>query len=145
MRCVGSITAVWTGMTGSGTCQIPTARNVKFNAVKVSQVSIWDPMSGPVYPSAISVQVPELTTVDICDVLDGKEIAIVGQGQWTGGGYLFFGQPDHSDIKRVSRFPTNFRGTSVLFNLLSGSGVVLGPFPLTTNYTVTLQLWQLDN
>lgn len=145
MRCVGSITADWTGASGSGTCSIPTGRNIKFNAVKVSQVLIWDPMSGPVYPYTLFVQVPELSTVDISDIVDGKEFAIVGQGQWTGGGYLFFGQPDHSDIKRVSRNPTNFRGGSVLFNLVGANGNVLGPFPLTTKYSVTLQLWQIEN
>lgn len=139
MTCKGSITVAWTGPDGTGTTTLPTGRNIRFNATKLEQVSAWDPMSGPILPSAVFVACPQIINNNV-DIFNGVEKQIIGGAQFTGGAWLNISKT-LAPIKHTSSSTDTIRGEFTV-QLLNSNGNLVTGVPPTTVWSVTISLWE---
>lgn len=135
----GSITVSWTGPDATMTKLLPTGRNIRFSAVKLEQVSGWDPMSGPVVPSVVFVTCPQIK-VNTVDIINGVEKPLIGGAQFTGGAWLNISKT-LAPIKISSNHSDVIRGDFTVEILDSFGDLVVGK-PITTMWSVTISLWE---
>jgi hypothetical protein len=134
----GSFTVAWTGADGTGFSTLPTGRNIRFNAVKLEQVSSWDPMSGPQITSCVFVICPQITT-NVVDVFNGVEKPVIGGAQFTGGAFLNISD-SLAPIKYSSNKEDVIRG-AVSVVVIRPDGSIITGLPATTVWSVTISLW----
>jgi hypothetical protein len=134
----GSFTVAWTGPDGTGSSLLPTGRNIRFNAVKLEQVSAWDPMSGPPIQSSVFVICPQIVT-NVVDIFNGVEKAALGGAQFTGGAFLNISKT-LAPIKYSSNQTDVIRG-EVSVIVIRPDGTVITGLPATTNWSVTISMW----
>ena len=135
----GSITVAWTGPDGIASTAIPTGRNIRFNAVKLEQVSAWDPMAGPPIQSSVFVTCSQIVT-NVVDIFNGVEKQVLGGAQFTGGAFLNISKT-LAPIKHSSNHTDVLRGP-LDFTVINPSGTTITGLGVTTNWSITMSLWE---